>query len=305
MSNPIPRIIHLYKFNPMKWSWQINQKAVDEHKLDLDVIDLSIFELLKDFSHSKQCQKIVEGDKIYYLFSWKLVVTQQPILKLKTRRSVTKRYENLKKAAIIESHLHNKSLRGMWFCWGENYDLLIKTTRNESSSLGTNIPSTRYESSHGTRYESSHNTNIKNNTTNKDTKREDAPTKPPKETKKFQKPTLEELTSYFTEKKSCAESAETFFDHFESNGWKVSGRTAMKDWKAAARNWIRRDKKGFGQKTAQHDKGNNKKETGERHGAATVETIRRAAAGAAAEIREAREQASEIDDLFAWAVEAA
>jgi hypothetical protein len=30
--------------------------------------------------------------------------------------------------------------------------------------------------------------------------------------------------------------AEKFFDHYTANGWKV-GRNAMKDWKAACRNW--------------------------------------------------------------------
>ena len=29
---------------------------------------------------------------------------------------------------------------------------------------------------------------------------------------------------------------ESWFDHFESNGWKVSGKTRMKDWQAAMRN---------------------------------------------------------------------
>jgi hypothetical protein len=33
---------------------------------------------------------------------------------------------------------------------------------------------------------------------------------------------------------------ESWFDHFESNGWKVSGKTKMKDWKAALRNGHRR-----------------------------------------------------------------
>ena len=36
-------------------------------------------------------------------------------------------------------------------------------------------------------------------------------------------------------------AAETFYDHFESNGWKVGGRSAMKDWQAAARKWVRTD----------------------------------------------------------------
>lgn len=29
---------------------------------------------------------------------------------------------------------------------------------------------------------------------------------------------------------------DSWFDHFESNGWRVSGKAAMKDWKAAMRN---------------------------------------------------------------------
>ena len=32
---------------------------------------------------------------------------------------------------------------------------------------------------------------------------------------------------------------EKFFDYYSSNGWKVSGRTPMKDWKASFRNWIK------------------------------------------------------------------
>lgn len=34
-----------------------------------------------------------------------------------------------------------------------------------------------------------------------------------------------------------------FWDHFESNGWKVGGKAPMKDWKASARNFSRREEK--------------------------------------------------------------
>lgn len=57
---------------------------------------------------------------------------------------------------------------------------------------------------------------------------------------KFKKPTLDQLTAFFIDQGSIALEAEKFFDHFESNGWKVSGRAPMKNWKSAARNWIRR-----------------------------------------------------------------
>ena len=52
------------------------------------------------------------------------------------------------------------------------------------------------------------------------------------------KPTIEEIKSYFLEKESTSLEAEKFFNHFESNGWLVGGKTKMKNWQAAARNWI-------------------------------------------------------------------
>jgi hypothetical protein len=33
---------------------------------------------------------------------------------------------------------------------------------------------------------------------------------------------------------------DSWFDHFEANGWKVGGKAAMKDWQAALRNGQRR-----------------------------------------------------------------
>lgn len=35
------------------------------------------------------------------------------------------------------------------------------------------------------------------------------------------------------------EECHKFYDHFSSNGWKVSGKAPMKDWKASFRNWVR------------------------------------------------------------------
>ena len=65
---------------------------------------------------------------------------------------------------------------------------------------------------------------------------------------KFIKPTLEEAQIYFLEKNFTEIEAQRFFNYFESNGWLVGGRTKMKDWKAAARNWMLNARK-FGNKT--------------------------------------------------------
>lgn len=54
---------------------------------------------------------------------------------------------------------------------------------------------------------------------------------------KMKKPTLQEVTDHFTEK-GHPQQSEIFFNYYESNGWKV-GKNPMKNWKAAAQNWIK------------------------------------------------------------------
>ncbi|MDJ0364830.1 hypothetical protein QMK33_06670 [Hymenobacter sp. H14-R3] len=57
-------------------------------------------------------------------------------------------------------------------------------------------------------------------------------------------PTLAEVQTYAAT--LPAGSADTqaeaaaFFDHFESNGWRVGGKTPMVNWQAAFRGWLRR-----------------------------------------------------------------
>lgn len=50
-------------------------------------------------------------------------------------------------------------------------------------------------------------------------------------------PDLEEIFAYCREIGLPVEEGQKFFDHFESNGWKVGGKAPMKNWKAALRTW--------------------------------------------------------------------
>lgn len=55
------------------------------------------------------------------------------------------------------------------------------------------------------------------------------------------RPTRSDWLAYATEIKWNQRDAESAFDHYESNGWKVGGRAAVKDWRACARNCQRRN----------------------------------------------------------------
>ncbi len=59
-----------------------------------------------------------------------------------------------------------------------------------------------------------------------------------KKERSFVSPELDEIQEYFTSQEYPSIEAEKFFNYFESNGWLVGGKTKMKDWQAAARNWI-------------------------------------------------------------------
>jgi hypothetical protein len=54
----------------------------------------------------------------------------------------------------------------------------------------------------------------------------------------FIPPSFDAVVLFFKEKNKTDLEAQKFFNHFESNGWLVGGKAKMKNWHAAARNWI-------------------------------------------------------------------
>ena len=70
---------------------------------------------------------------------------------------------------------------------------------------------------------------------------------------RFSPPTVEQVRAYFREcgvpPADAQTEADKFVDRYEANGW-IVGKTKMKDWKAAARNWLR-NRKEWGQPAAQ------------------------------------------------------
>ena len=66
----------------------------------------------------------------------------------------------------------------------------------------------------------------------------------------FVPPSPDDILNYMTDYSvkrgltvDVVREAELFFNHFSANGWKVSGRAPMKDYKAAASNWLLRAQK--------------------------------------------------------------
>lgn len=94
------------------------------------------------------------------------------------------------------------------------------------------------------------NTN-KSNTKELNTKYIKKETCKEKSTKRFVKPSIEEIKEYVFEN-SLNVDCEYFYDYYQSNGWTV-GKNHMKDWKATLRNWSRRNQKSTVKKKSQID----------------------------------------------------
>lgn len=63
--------------------------------------------------------------------------------------------------------------------------------------------------------------------------------KPPRQPQRLIPPTVEEVRAYAAQRGDSLDP-EAFLDYYTANGWKV-GSHAMKDWRAAARNWARKE----------------------------------------------------------------
>lgn len=113
-----------------KWNWGIDQKAIIQSGLDIDIVDFSIIRMLVDFSASRACRKMTENETTHYMFRWQLIKTQLPILKLTTRQSIGRRVSKLIKLDILNAHKDNRKNRSAWYSFGKSMELLINPKCN-------------------------------------------------------------------------------------------------------------------------------------------------------------------------------
>lgn len=83
-------------------------------------------------------------------------------------------------------------------------------------------------------------------------KKKKSDSKSDSDSKRFIKPTPKDLVDYFESKGSTHDQAERFFNHYESNGWKV-GRNSMKNWKSSVSNWLKNNYSQSSQQSIQQD----------------------------------------------------
>ena len=103
----------------------IDQRTAVELDLKLDIIDLSIFDFIKDFANSKGCMKMQTDEGTYFWISHEYILQQMPLLKIKTTQSVVNRINNLVNAKLLVKHPRCAQIGKSLYNFGENYDRLM------------------------------------------------------------------------------------------------------------------------------------------------------------------------------------
>lgn len=109
----------------MKYTIVINQYAAVKNGLDLDLVDLSIFDFIKDFANSQSCIKMQTPEGFFFWVSHKLIIESMPLLKIKTPQGIIKRIDNLIKSDLLIKHPNCEMYAKTLYSFGKNYDLLM------------------------------------------------------------------------------------------------------------------------------------------------------------------------------------
>lgn len=155
------------------------------------------------------------------------VVTSLATMSEKTGLSV----QNVKTALkhlILTGEVTNVSNRQYRIITIVKYDEYQKPTNGLTDQLTNNQQTTNKRLTNNQQY---HNNDNKGNKENKGIN---------KPLKGFTAPSPDEVRTYCNSV-GLEIDADRFCDFYGSNGWRV-GKNAMKDWRAAARNWARRDR---------------------------------------------------------------
>ena len=160
---------------------------------------------------------------------WDYTVDGLVAINVEQRSAIVSALKELKSAGYLSITMAHQAENGHF---DYVYDLFeepihdLPITENPCTvNPSTDNPST--ENRGANKYIDIENTDIKN------TERE-------KGAKRFVKPTVDEIREYCEERNNHVDP-ERFWDYYESKGWKV-GKTPMKDWRAAVRNWERGDR---------------------------------------------------------------
>lgn len=123
----------------MQYTITINQLAVINAGLDVDILDMAIFDFIRQYAHSDKCMKLQTETGAYFWISHKTIIQQLPILGINTGAGIVKRINKLIDAGLLARHPNCDLMRKTFYKFGQNYDKVCFVSPNESLYPPTNV----------------------------------------------------------------------------------------------------------------------------------------------------------------------
>lgn len=117
----------------MKYNIFINQKSCVDLKLNLDIIDLAIYDCIKAFAITDSCVKITINNIVYFWMQPGKIKEELPLLGITTTRGISKRIDKLIESGLLERCPDNQSLQKTFLKFGSKASEYEFCTTNESS----------------------------------------------------------------------------------------------------------------------------------------------------------------------------
>lgn len=126
----------------MQYTITINQLAVIKAGLDLDVVDMAIFDFITRYANSDSCMKLQTSSGTYFWISHAIIIQQLPILGINTGAGIVKRINKLIDAGLLIRHPSCDMMRKTFYKFGSNYDKVNFLSHNESLQPTTDVGGT-------------------------------------------------------------------------------------------------------------------------------------------------------------------
>jgi len=135
----------LFLLAKMQYNININQKAAIDAGMIADVVDLCIFDFLQKFTNSPFCKRMSEGEISYFNVPYQKIVTELPIIGIKTSDGIYRRFKRLELCGLVQFHPDNAKNNMVWFCWGRSYDKMFFTPGQSSEGTDKEPTNPRIE----------------------------------------------------------------------------------------------------------------------------------------------------------------
>lgn len=128
------------KKKSIKWNIQINQKAIIDNQLNINLIDATIFDFIYNFIASDNAEKIIKEEKTYYWISYQYIIDALPLLEINNKRTISRHIQKLIDCNLLDQIIIKEYNNKTFFCIGKKAKFLFFDNDSIENDIPKEIP---------------------------------------------------------------------------------------------------------------------------------------------------------------------